>query len=166
MRVKIALIALVITGAALAAAAQDGGSISKKDIAGVWSTGGMSMLADRNTVTGSTTPSNGQRFKYEFRADGRFVFIGYMQSTMYGCTTDLFNDKEGRYVLEGSQITLIPAKNYWKNTYSCSPKSNKERYYTLDREIYDIRTKTDEYGKLFVCLANDKGETCYRQETE
>jgi hypothetical protein len=91
-------------------------------------------------------------------------FVGYMQSTMYGCTTALFNDKQGKYSFDGSQLTLTPVKNFWRNTYSCSPSSNKERNYVLDTEVYDVRNKTDEYGKLYICLANAKGETCYRRE--
>lgn len=140
--------------------------VESSDLVGIWRTGGMSMLADRNTVTGATTPSNGNTMKFVFKADGRFEFVGYLQSTMYGCKTDLFNDKQGRWQLEGSQLTLSLTKNYWKNTYSCSPSSNKERNYVLDPEVYEVRTKTDEYDKLYICLANAKGETCYRREKE
>jgi hypothetical protein len=84
-------------------------------------------------------------------------------STVFGCTTSLFNDKRGRYEISGSQITFIPSKNFWRNQYSCSPASNKERDYVLERETFQYRTKTDEYGATLVCLANAKGETCYRK---
>ncbi len=148
----------------IAAASVSAQDLSASDLVGTWRTGGMSTIGDRNTVTGSVTPSNGNTLKFEFAANGRFAFTGYMQSTMYGCTTALFNDKQGRYLLEGSQLKLSLSKNFWRNTYSCSPASNKERNYTLDPEVYDLSTKTDEYGKLFICLANAKGETCYRRE--
>lgn len=136
------------------------------DLAGIWRTGGMSTIGERNTITGSTTPSNGNTQKYEFSANGTFTFVGYLQSTIYGCTTALFNDKRGRYVIEGDQLTLIPSKNFWRNSNSCSPSSTKERDYTLDRETYTVWTKTDEYDKLFICLVNAKGESCYRREKE
>lgn len=132
-------------------------------LVGTWGTGGMSMMADRNTVTGATTPSNGSTFKYVFTADGRFEFVGLLQSTMYGCTTTLFNDKKGRYETDGQTLTLIPSRNFWRQQNGCAPNSNKEREYTLERETFRLRTKTDEYGKHFVCLTNDKGETCYRR---
>lgn len=140
--------------------------LTRSDLVGTWHTGGMSMMADRNTVTGATTPSNGNTLKFEFKADGRFAFTGYLQSTMYGCTTALFNDKQGRYSLSGNQLTLTLAKNFWRNTNSCSPGSTKERNYTLDPEVYELRTKVDEYDKLYICLTNEKGETCYRRERE
>jgi len=124
----------------------------------------MSMMVDRNTVTGATTPSNGNTLKFEFKADGRFAFVGYLQSTMYGCTTALFNDKQGRYQVAGNEITLTLTKNFWRNTSSCSASSTKERNYTLDPETYKLRTQTDEYGAFYICLANAKGETCYRRE--
>ena len=132
-------------------------------LVGTWGTGGMSMMADRNTVTGATTPSNGSTFKYVFTADGRFEFVGLLQSTMYGCTTTLFNEKRGRFETDGQTLTLVPSRNFWRQQNGCAPNSNKEREYTLERETFRLRTKTDEYGKQFVCLANDKGETCYRR---
>jgi len=134
------------------------------ELVGIWTNGSMSLIADRNRTTGATTPRNGSTYKYVFAANGNFEFIGLMQSTMYGCTTELFNDKRGKVEVDGDQITFTPTKNYWKNTYSCSPGSNKERNYTLEKETYTWRTKTDEYGKDFICLANAKGEACYRRE--
>ncbi len=137
-----------------------------REIVGIWRSGGMSLLQDRNTVTGATTPSNGSTFKYVFTADNRFEFVGMIQSTMYGCTTTLFNDKRGRVEIDGSQLTLIPGKNFWRQQNNCAPNSTKERDYTLERENFQWRMKTDEYGKSFICLANAKGETCYRREAE
>ena len=154
----IALIIFAVAAFAVMANAQS------LDITGTWRTGGMSTTDDVNTVTGSRTASNGNTMKYEFGADGRFAFVGYMKSTMYGCTTALFQDKQGNYSLQGSQLTLTLTKNFWRNTYSCSPASNKERNYTLGTEQYDVRNKTDEYGKQFICLSNEKGESCYRRE--
>lgn len=159
-----ALALFVIVVAAVMGLSQDAGDFTRSDLVGTWRTGGMSMMADRNTVTGATTPSNGNTLKYEFKADGRFAFVGYMQSTMYGCTTALFNDKQGRFQISGNELTLTPIKNFWRNTNSCSPSSTKERNYTLTPETYKVRTQTDEYGAFYICLADEKGETCYRRE--
>jgi hypothetical protein len=134
------------------------------EIVGVWRNGSVSMMGEKNLTTGQITSSNGSTMTYKFFADGRFEYIGYIKSTMYGCTTDLFNDKRGKVEISGNQITFVPSKNYWKNTYSCSPANNKERDYVLDRETYTFRTKIDEYGKTLICLANAKGESCYRRE--
>jgi hypothetical protein len=133
-------------------------------IVGTYTNGTTSMLGEKNQVTGVVTSRNGSTYKYVFHANGSFEFIGYMESTMYGCTTSLFNDKRGNYRISGSQITLTPSKNYWKNMYSCAPNSNKEKNHTLEQETYSFRTKQDEYGKTLICLANEKGESCYRRE--
>ena len=132
-------------------------------IVGTWTNGTTSMLREEY-YNGTTAFRNGSTFKWVFYADGRFENIGLMSSTMYGCTTTLFNDKRGKYQISGNQITLIPSKNFWRNMYSCAPSSNKERDYTLDRETYEFRTKQDEYGKTLICLANAKGESCFRRE--
>ncbi|MDQ4121465.1 MAG: hypothetical protein M3209_08470 [Acidobacteriota bacterium] len=145
-------------------AAAKSGNASLREIVGVWRNGNVSMMQEKNLTTGQITSSNGSTFTYKFFPDGRFEYIGYIKSTMYGCTTDLFNDKRGKVEISGNKITLVPTKNYWKNTYSCSPASNKERDYVLERETYTFRTKTDEYGKTLICLANAKGESCFRRE--
>ncbi|HEV2707553.1 MAG TPA: hypothetical protein VGV59_16670 [Pyrinomonadaceae bacterium] len=140
------------------------GSSSSLQVVGTWTNGSISLLQERNTITGATTPSNGSTFKYVFTTDGRFEFVGLMQSTMYGCTTSLFNQKAGRFETDGKSITLIPSKNFWRQQNSCAPNSTKERDYTLERETFQLRTKTDEHGKAFICLTSAKGETCYRRE--
>lgn len=132
-------------------------------IVGTWTNGTTSMNYEQYT-NGTTAFRNGSTYKYVFHPNGSFEFVGLMASTMYGCTTTLFNDKRGKYQINGSRITFIPSKNYWKNTYSCAPSSNKERDYTLERETYEFRTKQDEYGKTLICLTGDKGEACYRRE--
>ena len=134
-------------------------------IVGTWGNGNVSMLSEKNLATGQISSRGGSTFKYVFNSDGTFSFIGLMSSTMYGCTTDLFNDKRGRYEISGSNITFIPSKNYWKNTNSCSPSSNKEQNYTLERETYSYRTKVDEYGAALICLAKPrKEEACYQRQ--
>lgn len=134
-------------------------------ITGTWTNGSVSMLGEKNLATGAVASRSGSTFKYVFNSNGSFEFVGLINSTLYGCTTSLFNDKRGRYEVSGSTVTLIPSKNFWRNTYSCSPASNKERNYTLERETYQFRTKTDEYGATLICLTNAKSEeACYRKE--
>ena len=133
------------------------------NIAGTWTNGRTSMLQEIYT-NGTTAARAGTAFKYVFYPNGRFEMTGLIASTMFGCTTTLFQDKRGSYQISGSQITLTLSKNFWRNMYSCSPASNKERDYTLGRETYDLRTKTDEYGKTLICLTDAKGESCYRRE--
>ena len=138
-------------------------SANSDDIVGIWTNGNVSTLSEQNLATGVISSRGGSTFKYVFNANGTFEFVGLMNSTMYGCTTSLFNDKRGKYKISGSQLTLMPSKNFWRNQYSCSPASNKEQNYKLDQETYSFRTKTDEYGKTLVCLDSGKGEACYQK---
>lgn len=141
-------------------------AFAQEEITGYWKTGGIGMMQDKNLITGQTKNNRGTLFSYKFEANGTYQFIGYMESTMYGCTTALFNQIDGKYSVEGSTINLNPSKDFWKNTYSCSPNSNKQQNKTPTRKTLEFGHKTDEYGKLFLCL-NDAGtETCYRQEKE
>jgi hypothetical protein len=136
---------------------------SASGIVGTWTNGTMGMMGEKYR-DGTVAARRGTSFKYVFHPNGSFEFTGYGESTMFGCVTSLFQDKRGTYQISGSQITLTLNKNLWRNQYSCSPASNKERNYTLGTETYNMRTKTDEYGKTLVCLANGQGESCYRRE--
>ena len=139
--------------------------VSTDSVVGTWTNGNVSTLSEKNLTTGAISSRGGSTFKYVFNADGSFSFVGLINSTMYGCTTSLFNDKRGRYEISGSKITLVPSKNFWRNMYSCSPASNKERDYVLERETYSFRTKTEEYGATLICLAKaGSDEACYRRE--
>jgi hypothetical protein len=160
------LMIVVIAVGAVAAYTQDTRQITHADLAGVWSTGGVSTIGERNVPINSTTARSGNTTRFKFAVDGSFFYIGYLKSTMFGCTTDLFNDKQGKFTLAGSQITLIPSKNFWRSSYSCAPDSTKERDYVVEPESYDLSTKTDEYGKNYICLSNAKGQSCYRREAE
>jgi len=93
-------------------------------------------------------------------------WLGYMESTMFGCTTSLFNETNGRYMVDGTTIFLNPSRDVWKNMYSCFPNSNRSETKAPTKKSLEFSFKTDEYGKEFICL-NDAGvETCYRREKE
>lgn len=139
---------------------------AQRSVIGNWKTGGLGMINEVNTVTGSTKNRRGKTFSYTFAADGTYSFVGYMESTMFGCTTSLFNEVSGRYLVDGTTIFLNPSRDLWKNMYSCFPNSNRSELKTPTKKSVEFGFKTDEYGKEFICL-NDAGvETCYRREKE
>lgn len=157
--IGILLLAGLIATQAFTAFAQD-------EVVGYWKTGGVGMMQEKNTITGQTKNNRGTLFSYKFNANGTYQFVGYMESTMYGCTTSLFNQIDGRYTVDGSTINLNPSKDFWRNGNTCAPNGTKTQTKTPTRKSIEYSHKTDEYGKLFICL-NDAGtETCYRQEKE
>ncbi|HEY9501539.1 MAG TPA: hypothetical protein VIR01_07940 [Pyrinomonadaceae bacterium] len=139
---------------------------AQRSVVGYWKTGGLGMINEVNTVTGQTKNRRGQMFSYNFAADGTYAFVGYMESTMFGCTTGLFNEINGRYMVDGTTIFLNPSRDFWKNTYSCFPNSNKSQEKTVTKKSVEFGFKTDEYGKNFICLNDGGVETCYRREQE
>lgn len=139
---------------------------AQRSVVGYWRTGGLGMINEVNTTTGQTKNNRGTTFSYKFAEDGTYTFVGYMESTMFGCTTGLFNEINGRYLVDGTTIFLKPSRDFWKNTYSCFPNSNRSESKTPKEKSVEFGFKTDEYGKNFICL-NDAGvETCYRHEKE
>ena len=139
---------------------------AQRSVLGYWKTGRVGTINEVNTTTGQTQNRRGQMFSYRFAADGSYTFHGYMESTMFGCTTSLFNEINGRYLVDGTTIFLNPSRDFWKNTYSCFPNSNRSQTKTPTKKSVEFGFKRDQYGKDFICL-NDAGvETCYRREKE
>ena len=139
---------------------------AQKSVVGYWKTSGLGTINEVNTVTGQTKNRRGQTFSYKFNPDGTYTFVGYMESTMFGCTTSLFNETNGRYMVDGTTIFLNPSRDVWRNTYSCFPNSNRSEMKTPTKKSLEFSFKTDQYGKDFICLSDAGIETCYRQEKE
>lgn len=140
---------------------------AQRSVLGYWKTGGLGMINEVNTTTGQTKNRRGQMFSYRFSADGSYTFHGYMESTMFGCTTSLFEEVTGRYLVDAGTIFLKPSRDVWTNKYECFPNRNStvEKPAPAEKSL-GFSFKTDEYGKSFICL-NDAGvETCYRREQD
>src|ERR1043165_5042267 len=86
---------------------------AQRSVVGYWKTGGLGTINEVNTVTGQTKNRRGNTFSYTFNADGTYTFVGYMESTMFGCTTSLFNEINGRYLVDGTTIFLNPSRDLW-----------------------------------------------------
>ena len=143
-----------------------GVSAQSSEITGSWKNGSVGSIQYQNRVTGSTKPGRGSLFWYKFLPDGNYEFVGYMEVTMYNCTTTLFNEIKGRYTVNGTTINLEPSRDYWKNTNSCAASSNKETTKTPTKKSLEYVVKNDEYGNELLCVTDGTAETCYRKEKE
>ena len=136
------------------------------DLVGYWKNGSVGSIQYQNRVTGATKPGRGSLFTYKFLPNGKYEFIGYMEVSMYNCTTTLFNQITGSYSVEGSTIELRPVRDFWKNTNSCAASGNKEQTKAPTPKSVEYRTTVDEYGSELLCLTEAGSETCYRRERE
>ena len=134
------------------------------ELAGSWKNGSVGMIQYENRTTGATKPGRGSIFTYKFNPNGTYEFVGYMEVTMYNCTTTLFNSIAGRYSVNGSTINLNPSKDFWKNTNSCAASGNKQQNKVPTKKSFEFDIRDDEYGKRLLCLNEGSGETCYRKE--
>ena len=137
-----------------------------QDITGTWKNGSVGTIQYQNRVTGSTKPGRGSMFWYKFLPNGNYEFVGYMEVTMYNCTTTLFNEIQGRYTVDGSTISLNPTRDFWKNTNSCAASGNKETTKTPTKKSLQFELRQDEYGSELICLNDGTGATCYRREKQ
>jgi hypothetical protein len=135
-------------------------------IVGEWSDGYSSILSGYTPVYGpkTYTPGKSHVFKYVFHPDGTFEFTGLLQTTMFSCTSSIFQDKRGTYAISGNRITLKKTKNFFRRTDSCSASNNMERDYNLDPETYTLSVRRNDSGKDEVCLDSGNGDACYQRQ--
>lgn len=133
-------------------------------LVGAWRSSEIGMISYQNTITGSSRPGRGTTMQYKFLPGGRFEYNGYLETTMYNCTTTLFNPVAGTYRVEGNRLTIVPKTSKWQQTNNCASSMNKTQPGKLDPETYIFRF-SDEQGGRRLCLTSAKGnEVCYRAE--
>jgi hypothetical protein len=131
---------------------------------GSWRSSELGMISYQNTITGASRPGRGTTMQYKFLPGGRFEYNGYLETTMYNCTTTLFNPVAGSYSIEGNRLTIVPKTSKWQQTNNCASSMNKTQSGKLDTETYTFRF-ADEQGSRRLCLTSSKGnEVCYRAE--
>lgn len=150
-----------------AAAARGGAAAPGGDpasLVGSWRSSEIGMISYQNSVTGSQRPGRGTTMQYKFLPGGRFEYNGYLETTMYNCTTTLFNPVAGAYSVEGDRLTIVPRTSKWQQTNTCASSMNKTQPGKLDPETYTFRF-AEEAGGRRLCLTSSKGnEVCYRSE--
>jgi hypothetical protein len=148
-------------GARTEAAASGGDAAA---LVGAWRSSEIGMISYQNTITGSSRPGRGTTMQYKFLPGGRFEYNGYMETTMYNCTTTLFNPVAGTYSVEGDRLTILPQTSKWQQTNTCASSMNKTQPGKLDPESYTFRFSNEQGGRR-LCLKSAKGnEVCYRAE--
>ena len=149
-------------GAARAEPAASGGDAA--ELVGAWRSSEIGMISYQNTITGASRPGRGTTMQYKFLPGGRFEYNGYMETTMYNCTTTLFNPVAGSYRVEGDRLTIAPKTSKWQQTNTCASSMNKTQPGKLDPETYTFRFASEQ-GVRRLCLTSSKGnEVCYRAE--
>jgi hypothetical protein len=121
------------------------------ELVGNWFEGSVSVLQEQNMTTGSVASRYGSSIGYVINSDGTFRYAALIKSTLYGCTTSLWNDRRGKISISGDQITFTPNKDYWFNSNSCYPSSNKEQNKPLKAVTFNFETGMRE-GKQWLCM--------------
>lgn len=134
------------------------------EVVGSWRNGSSSIIQYKNSTTGTIKPGSGSLANYKFNANGTYEYIGYLEMTMYNCTTQAFAQLAGKYTVSGSTITFNPTKDFWKNTNSCAPSSNRELNRTPKKTTATFQRRKDDQGKDQLCITERSGEICYRRE--
>ena len=112
-------------------------------VLGRWTSGRVSSIQYQDAATGRAAPTNGNSFSFDFRADGTYSFTGLMQSVVHQCTTTMFSNESGIYMVKGSALSLRPEKNPYKMTNSCTPSLNREAPGKLVNRSFTVRFYRD-----------------------
>jgi archaellum component FlaG (FlaF/FlaG flagellin family) len=120
-------------------------------LVGKWFEGSTSILQEKNMTTGAVASRYGSSIGYTIEADGTFRYAALIKSTMYGCTTSLWNDRRGQISVDGDTVTFTPNKDYWFNSNSCYPSSNKESNKPLEGKTFNYEVG-EKNGKTWLCM--------------
>lgn len=121
------------------------------NLIGSWFEGSTSILQEQNVITGQIASKYGSSIGYVINEDGIFRYAGLMKSTMYGCTTSLWNDRRGKISITGDEITFTPSKDYWFNSNSCYPSANKEQNKAVEAKTFNYEVG-EKNGKQWLCM--------------
>lgn len=121
------------------------------NLIGNWFEGSTSILQEQNVATGQVASRYGSSIGYVINSDGTFRYAALMKSTLYGCTTSLWNDRRGKISVAGDQITFTPSKDYWFNSNSCYPSANKEQNKPLEAKTFNFEVGEKD-GKQWLCM--------------
>ena len=121
------------------------------NLVGKWFEGSTSILSEQNMTTGAIASRYGSSIGYVIEADGTFRYAGLIKSTLYGCTTTLWNDRRGKISVSGETITFTPTKDYWLNTNSCAASSNKEQNKPLEAKTFNYEIGEKD-GRTWLCM--------------
>jgi len=161
------LLGVYESGLAGAGTDADAGAASTAEagsLQGSWRSTEMGMISYQNSVTGASRPGRGTTMQYRFLPGGRYEYNGYLESTVYNCTTTLFNPVTGTYRVEGGRLHLTPRTSKWQQRNNCAASMNKEQPGKLEPEVYAVRFAEEQGGRR-LCLTSAKGnEVCYRAE--
>lgn len=135
------------------------------ELVGKWFEGSTSILSEQNMTTGSVSSRYGSSIGYTIESDGTFRYAGLIKSTIYNCTTTLWNDRRGKISVSGDVITLTTSKDYWFNSNSCSSSAPKEENKPLKAKSYNYAI-AEKNNKPWLCMREvekDKPEDviCY-----
>lgn len=150
--------------------ARPAGSPGGGSVVGSWGDGYDSIWFRLKPENNPGAPSTGGRshmYAYRFHPDGAFEYVSLVQMTSYNCTTTYFNDKRGRYTIDGDRMTLKPSKNFWRQQNSCSAAGNREINHKLDPETFAFRVKRNDRGREALCFdGGESGEACYERKVD
>ena len=140
------------------------------NLVGNWFEGTTSILQEKNMTTGTVASSYGSSIGYVINGDGTFRYAALMKSTMYGCTTSLWNDRRGTVSIAGDKITFTPSKDYWFNSNSCSPNSTKEQNKPLQARTFEFEVG-EVKGRTTLCMreqgkSDPKDILCYPKSSD
>jgi len=87
-----------------AAAQSQADAVGGESLLGSWRASELGMISYQNSITGASRPGRGTTMQYRFLPGGRYEYNGYLETTMYNCTTTVFNPVAGTYRVEGDKI--------------------------------------------------------------
>ncbi len=126
-------------------------------LVGKWEYGTVSSVTFMNPGTGSYADPSGFRYSYQISADGRYIYAGLLQSSLYNCTMRVFKYKTGVVSVQGSTIVFAPDSYELKSEDNCHRDFNYVKHPAPEKEIFRWSIERDNSGQN-LCFEKPDGK--------
>lgn len=140
------------------------GKADASELLGEWSQSEVSTLDFVNPSTGAHADPSGERLNFRLFPDGAYKIGWMLQSSLYGCTSQVFAYRTGVYTLDGETLTFTDKTYTLTSKDNCHSEWNYEKHPPLGKMAYRWQMGETKYGPGLILLGSDGKRRAFVRE--
>jgi hypothetical protein len=141
------------------------GKADASELVGEWTQSEVSTLDFVNPNTGAHADPSGERLSFRLFPDGTYKIGWMLQSSLYGCTSQVFAYRTGSYTLDGETLTFTDKTYTLTSKDNCHAEWNYEKHPPLGKMAYRWQMGETKYGPGLILLGSDGKRRAFVRET-
>jgi hypothetical protein len=140
------------------------GKADASELLGEWSQSEVSTVDFVNPSTGAHADPSGERLNFRLFPDGTYKIGWMLQSSLYGCTSQVFAYRTGTYTLDGETLTFTDKTYTLTSKDNCHAEWNYEKHPPLGKMAYRWQMGETKYGPGLILLGSDGKRRAFVRE--